>query len=277
MARHAGRRQRPRDYDEPYSTLPRPRGGSALPAEPDAGGWWVGGEWIEASTCNQRNRLSPIVIEDDDESDCYEDSLPVSRASHAGRGAGTFDFNDSGLDVPWATGSQHGRTGRTREPRSFIDSADDELLSYLASGSISRGFLVEIDQFFRSHPEIASCLEGHETIKVLNSSSPLEAYRYFLRGYTRPARYIDGVIRSGYFTIPASYSYRPLRTKVDPELVDFFEGFEYRWDFIDRIDIAVQAAIQALGTGQPVNSGWHRLICYAVWGNPADAYKWYEY
>lgn len=26
-----------------------------------------------------------------------------------------------------------------------------------------------------------------------------------------------------------------------------------------------------------MNSGWRRLICYAVWGNPVDAYKWYEY
>jgi hypothetical protein len=74
------------------------------------------------------------------------------------------------------------------QPRSFADSADDELLSYLASRSISRNFLVEIDQFFRSHPEIANCPEGYETIRVLNSSSPLEGYRYFLRGYTRPAR-----------------------------------------------------------------------------------------
>jgi len=206
MARQAGRRQRPRDYDEPYNPLLRPRGGSALPA--DARGWWVGGEWIEgptekSSACNQRNRLSPIVIEDDDASDCYEVPPPVSRASHAGRGAETFDFNDSSLDVPWATESHHGRTyevsrdPRTIEeillmksvqPRSFTDSADDELLSYLASRSISRGFLVEIDQFFRSHPEIANCPEGRETIRVLNSSSPLEAYRYFLRGYTRPAR-----------------------------------------------------------------------------------------
>ena len=74
------------------------------------------------------------------------------------------------------------------QPRSFTDSADDELLSYLASRSISKGFLVEIDQFFRSNPDIVNYPEGRETVRVLNSSSPLEAYRYFLRGYTRPAR-----------------------------------------------------------------------------------------
>jgi hypothetical protein len=115
MARHAGRRRRPRDYDEPYSPLPRPRRGSVLPAEPDARGWWVGGEWIEALTgksspCNQRNRLSPSFIEENDASDCCEVPPPVLRAGHAGRGARTFDFNDNGPDAPWATTSQHGRT-----------------------------------------------------------------------------------------------------------------------------------------------------------------------
>ena len=103
------------------------------------------------------------------------------------------------------------------------------------------------------------------------------SYIYPIASILTIDRYIDDVIKSEYFTMPANYSYRPLRTKVDPELVDFFEGFEYRWDIIDRIDIAVRAAIQALGIGQPVNSCWRRLICYAVWGNPADAYKWYEY
>jgi hypothetical protein len=90
-------------------------------------------------------------------------------------------------------------------------------------------------------------------------------------------RYIDGVIKSEYFTLPTDYAYQPLCLKVDPELVDFFEGFEYRWDILDRIDMEVRGLIQALQRGQPVNSAWRRLVCYAVWGNPSDAYKWYEY
>jgi hypothetical protein len=75
--------------------------------------------------------------------------------------------------------------------RSFADAADDELLSYLEDRSVSRGFLVEIDQFLRGHPEIAKCPEGRETIFQLNTLSPLQAYKYFLRGYTRPARYFE--------------------------------------------------------------------------------------
>jgi hypothetical protein len=101
--------------------------------------------------------------------------------------------------------------------------------------------------------------------------------RYWIAYILTIGRYIDGVIKSEYFTLPANYTYHRLRTKVDPELVSFFEGFEYRWDIIDRIDMAVRGAIQALGTGQPVNPGWRRLICCAIWGNPVDAYKWYEY
>lgn len=115
MARHANRRQRPRDHDGPYKPLPRPRGGSALPIKPDARGWWVGGEWIEApdttsSTYNQRNCLSTITIEDNDASSYHETQSATLRATHTGQGAGTFDFNDSGLDVPWATKTQHSRT-----------------------------------------------------------------------------------------------------------------------------------------------------------------------
>jgi hypothetical protein len=131
MARHAGRQRRPRDYDEPYSPLPRPRRGSVLPAEPDARGWWVGGEWIEAateqsSTCNQRDCSSPIVIEDDDASDCYEVPPPVSRASPACRAAGTFDFNDGSLGVPWATEIHHRRKYEvSRDPRERENFAND--------------------------------------------------------------------------------------------------------------------------------------------------------
>ncbi|KAJ4331303.1 hypothetical protein N0V95_009904 [Ascochyta clinopodiicola] len=183
--------------------------------------------------------------------------------------------------------------GPVENARSFADSADDELLLYMATRSISRGFLVEIDQFLRGHPEIADCREGRDTIFRLNTLSPLEAYKYFLRGYTRPARYaraesftcsmlivsryIDGILKSESFTLPPSFSYRPLRSKTDTELVDFFHGFEYRYDIIDRIDDVVRRGIHTMSLGRAVPSGYRQLICYAIWGNPSDAYKWYEY
>lgn len=84
-------------------------------------------------------------------------------------------------------------------------------------------------------------------------------------------------MKSEYFTLPANYPYRPLRSKFDPELVEFFNGFDYRHDIIDRIDQVVVAGIRELSLGRLLPSGHRRLICYAIWGNPSDAYKWYEY
>jgi hypothetical protein len=47
---------------------------------------------------------------------------------------------------------------------------------------------VEIDHLLRDHPQIADYPEGRDMIMRINSLTPLEAYKYFLRGYTRPAR-----------------------------------------------------------------------------------------
>lgn len=90
-------------------------------------------------------------------------------------------------------------------------------------------------------------------------------------------RYNDGIVKPDNVMIPADYPYQPLITKTDPELVEFFEGFQYRWDIIARIDNAVREGLSKLSLGRPISSGYRRLICYAVWGNPSDAYKWYEY
>ncbi|UPX20143.1 uncharacterized protein EKO05_0010385 [Ascochyta rabiei] len=292
MARHGSRRQRPHSHYEVYDPLPRPRGGSAVPpaSQQQSQGWWVGGEWIEKtrpqkSTASNQCQ-SPIVIDGHSgDSECFEVHPPASQAARpsqttqvasTGGPAGVrFDFNDNEYVLPWAPRPVENTS--CRQARSFAESADDELLSYMAARSISRGFLIEIDQFLCGHPEIADCPEGRDTISQLNTSSPLEAYKYFLRGYTRPARYIDGILKSGYFTLPTNFSYRPLRSKTDTELVDFFHGFEYRHDIIDRIDEVVRRGVHAMSLGRAVPSGYRQLICYAIWGNPSDAYKWYEY
>ncbi|KAF9697542.1 hypothetical protein EKO04_004109 [Ascochyta lentis] len=294
MARYGCRRQRHKVHDEPYNPLPRPRAGPAVPpaAEQQARGCWVGGEWIEQprpqkpAASKHYSRQSPVVFDGDSTGgDCFEVPPPAPQRAKAYRGkpvvsacgpAGVhFDFNDYDNTLPWT--SKPVEETSCHQARSFADSVDDELLSYMAARSISRGFLVEIDQFLRGHPEIADCPEGRDTIFQLNTLSPLEAYKYFLRGYTRPARYIDGIIKSAYFTLPANYPYLPLRSKLDTELVDFFHGFEYRHDIIDRIDDVVRQGIHELSLGQPIPAGYRQLICYAIWGNPSDAYKWYEY
>ncbi|KAF2623912.1 hypothetical protein BU25DRAFT_170428 [Macroventuria anomochaeta] len=112
MARYAAIRQRPYDYDEPYKPLPRPRGGSAVPTttKQEACGWWVGGEWIEqpppkSYNPEQRSRLSPIIIDNGDDSDCYEVPPPApqtAKASRASRSGRVFDFNNSEQALTWA-------------------------------------------------------------------------------------------------------------------------------------------------------------------------------
>jgi hypothetical protein len=148
-------------------------------------------------------------------------------------------------------------------------------LEYLSARRISTGFLFEVDQFLRSHPEIARY--APQFLKTLYTSPPLHAYLHFLKGYTRPARYIDGIITTAEFALPVGFQPACLRDVPDPELDDFFEGFEYRHDILDRIDKEVLIACNDIRVGRGIAPNLRRLVCYAVWGNLVDAYKYYEY
>ncbi|KAF1970063.1 hypothetical protein BU23DRAFT_571114 [Bimuria novae-zelandiae CBS 107.79] len=199
--------------------------------------------------------------------------------------SGAFDFNSTQPN-PWHI-REEARPDDSyvpeppREPelqtQKFASCCDPSLFAYLNMRNVSIGFLHEIDQFMESHPEIASCSTGREMIRLMNNLSPLEAYRYFIKGYTRPARYVDGIVVSGDFRLPVGFRPPSLRSRHDPELDDFFEGFDYRWDIIDRIDREVMFACNEISSGKSVPSGLRRLVCYAAWGNPVDAYKWFEY
>lgn len=68
---------------------------------------------------------------------------------------------------------------------------DHGLLDYLKSRGISPYFVHEIDQFLATHPELARLRP--EWCENLRTMQPTDAYRYFLRGYTKPARYRDEV------------------------------------------------------------------------------------
>lgn len=74
--------------------------------------------------------------------------------------------------------------------------------------------------------------------------------------------------------MPANFSYQALSSKTDPELIDFFDGYEYRHDIIERIDGEVYMGIKDVAHGRHIPVGLRKLVCYAVWGNPVDAYKW---
>ena len=75
--------------------------------------------------------------------------------------------------------------------RSFARCADAELIDYLRSRHVSPSFLSEIDQFLSAHPEIA--FHKPDWAHEINNSRPLDAYLYFIKGWTRAARYIEGV------------------------------------------------------------------------------------
>lgn len=145
MTRHCGRRSRYHDYDGPYKPLPRPQGRSTVPrtVRDEARGWWVGGEWIEQPSPQesfkdeQRSQLSPIVIDDDNGSECYKVPPPAPQTSSAPRGPQTqrvapagkptrvhFDFNDSEQTVPWAMKRDDNLSYQVRSHRKLETSSD---------------------------------------------------------------------------------------------------------------------------------------------------------
>jgi hypothetical protein len=69
--------------------------------------------------------------------------------------------------------------------------ADQDLLDYLQRRNISFHFLNDIDDFLKRHPGLLkACPSWCYQLSVL---SPLQAYLFFIKGYLRPARYVDGV------------------------------------------------------------------------------------
>ncbi|KAH7412003.1 hypothetical protein DE146DRAFT_784606 [Phaeosphaeria sp. MPI-PUGE-AT-0046c] len=233
-------------------------------------------------------RLTPRPTKLSAERDFYEvppADFYATRGAQDRQHQQEFDFNNPQIPNPFGRPEpkprRHGepaREGSSIETRHFYNCRDDkELRTYLNTRSISVGFLKEIDQFFIGHPEIATCAEGRSTLQQLSVLPPLDAYKYFLKGYTRPARYVDGVIRTDDFTVPPDFSYQALSSKTDPELIDFFDGFQYRHDIIERIDSEVYMGMKDLVQGRHIPVALRKLICYAVWGNPVDAYKWFEY
>lgn len=94
--------------------------------------------------------------------------------------------NDPGFD-PYHVSQARGRNAF----RSLSQAADGELLAYLQVRHISPAFLKDIDFFLDTHPEIAHYQP--EWTRKINSFKPVAAYLHFVRGWLRPARYLDSV------------------------------------------------------------------------------------
>jgi hypothetical protein len=69
--------------------------------------------------------------------------------------------------------------------------ADQDLLNYLQKRKISFHFLNDIDNFLKRHPALLKACPSW--CYQLSALPPLEAYLFFVKGYLRPARYVDGV------------------------------------------------------------------------------------
>ncbi|KAK3633491.1 hypothetical protein LTR56_015744 [Elasticomyces elasticus] len=210
--------------------------------------------------------------------------LPKHEWTHDG-----YDFG-SGMALPGATyikkepGWQNpptfnvgaGIITRNSPFRRFFhgNNTDRELLSYLDGRNISPGFLAEVDQFLASHPEIGKYVP--DFVNSINARSPVEAYKFFLKGYTRPARYIEGVLPD-LSRIPLPQVVVPIANIYDTELHQFFEGHEYRVDILMRIDEVVLALCKSLYHGDYVTYAQRKLVVYTLFGNVVDAFKFYEY
>lgn len=69
----------------------------------------------------------------------------------------------------------------------------------------------------------------------------------------------------------------PLAEAYDVELVEFFAGFEYRFDTLHALDQEVQRLRSMMMFGQGILPRQLKLLAYACYANPVDAYKYYEY
>jgi hypothetical protein len=69
--------------------------------------------------------------------------------------------------------------------------ADQDLLDYLQRRNISFHFLNDIDDFLKRHPGLLKACPSW--CYQLSALPPLQAYLFFIKGYLRPARYVEGV------------------------------------------------------------------------------------
>lgn len=129
--------------------------------------------------------------------------------------------------------------------------------------------MVEIDIILENHPEILPYAPAFS--ETFNTSTPLQAYLFFVKGYTRPARYLAGTLPEHNFQIPALLP--RLATAYDEELISFFGGYEYRYDILERIDEEVARLYERQCRGEVMTYDQRTLVTYVAFGNPVDAYK----
>lgn len=71
--------------------------------------------------------------------------------------------------------------------KSLTEVVDQPLLDYFKERRLSPRFLTEIDMFLNNHIKIARL--APDFANNFNAFSPLQSYKFFIKGYTKPARY----------------------------------------------------------------------------------------
>ncbi|KAH0339841.1 hypothetical protein KCU81_g7060, partial [Aureobasidium melanogenum] len=153
--------------------------------------------------------------------------------------------------------------------------ADQELLDYLQKRKISFHFLNDIDDFLKRHPGLLKACPSW--CYQLNALSPLQAYLFFVKGYLRPARYVEGALPAPEDEqIPA----RPISLEHhshDPELYDHITDIGQCLELLGQLDESVWILTKAYHSGRRLNELQFHLLTMATYAQPVDALKYYEY
>ncbi|KEQ74192.1 hypothetical protein M436DRAFT_23129, partial [Aureobasidium namibiae CBS 147.97] len=153
--------------------------------------------------------------------------------------------------------------------------ADQDLLDYLQKRKISFHFLNDIDDFLKRHPGLLKACPNW--CYQLSTLPPLQAYLFFVKGYLRPARYIDGALPAPEDEqIPT----RPISLEHhshDPELYDHITDIGQCLELLGRLDELVWLLTQAYHSGHPLNEAQILLLTMATYAQPVDVLKYYQY
>ncbi|KAF2084261.1 hypothetical protein K490DRAFT_59685 [Saccharata proteae CBS 121410] len=160
--------------------------------------------------------------------------------------------------------------------RRLADVSDDPALDdYLRGRKISPDFLKEIDGFRRTYPEIILYDPGFA--HIMNRAAPLDAYKHFVSGFHRPARYLPDILPQGDLSFHPGFTPARVADASDEELDEFLTTNGYDRDILNMIDDEVASLVRKVQKGHLIHLKDRKLLQYALWGNPVDAYKQYEF
>ncbi|KAF1987393.1 hypothetical protein K402DRAFT_420208 [Aulographum hederae CBS 113979] len=156
--------------------------------------------------------------------------------------------------------------------RSFVDYNDAALEDYLHGRGVSLRFLVEIDQFLANVPELMEY--SPVWADAINTASPLQAYLHFVQGYTRPARYREGIVPRNARNIQFPHRLQYCTRSRDEELEEFTD---YNYQIVRKIDDEFDYLWEKFDAGNYLSYAQCSLLGYILKGNLVDAYKFYVY